>query len=611
MRYTHRSFILLVAYIVCACALVSCGAGGTSETTTTAPPVLEAFSGNIANTPSDAIPVGAPLGVAADDAGNVYVADHNYIISKITPTGVTTPIYDARRVFAYLPSTTGDIASDRTGNVYIANISNDDLVKISRDGKVNVLFGGSYNSPTGSVRPIAYFHANGITTDKGGNVYMITTNNAILKFTPDEILTTLNCTNETGSAPRCNLFHGLAIDSVDNFYTLDTSNNTIYKISPAGLVTMLAGSPGLSGSTDGMGSAARFNLPKSIASDNADNIYVADSGNNTIRKITPAGMVTTLAGSAGIMGRADGTGAAARFNTPYSVTTDNAGNIYVDDIGNTSIRKITSAGVVTTFPANFSIDGIGTTARFRAPEGIATDSAGNAYVVDSYNATIRKITPAGGVTTLAGIGGLYGSTDGMGTAATFQRPLHVATDRADNIYVTDDTAKIRKITPTGVVTTFAGTPGESGSRDGTGSAASFSSPSGLATDSADNIYVADTGNATIRKITPAGVVTTVAGTVGAHDTTDGTGTAAHFSYPHSIATDNARNVYVAGDDATVRKITPNGIVSTMTGIPGVYHFTEGSLPGGLLSIKGMAIYGTSLYITTGRGVAVVRNLPNK
>jgi sugar lactone lactonase YvrE len=174
-------------------------------------------------------------------------------------------------------------------------------------------------------------------------------------------------------------------------------------------ITTLAGVP--IGSADGTGSAARFNYPDGVASDSSGNLYVADTGNNTIRKITPAGVVTTLAGTPGIIGSADGTGSHAQFNGPWSVAVDGSGNVYVADTGNNTIRKITSAGVVTTLAGTAGVtgsaDGTGGAASFSAPSGVAADSSGNVYVADTNNFTIRKITPAGVVSTLAGTGALW------------------------------------------------------------------------------------------------------------------------------------------------------------------------------------------------------------
>jgi len=419
----------------------------------------------------------------------------------------------------------------------------------------------------------------GVATDTSGNVYVAESfNHTIRKITPAGVVTTLagaagmpGSADGTGSAARFTLPAAVATDASGTVYVVDSGSHTIRKITPAGVVTTLAGTAGVSGSTDGTGSAASFYYPARVATDASGNVYAADSGNNTIRKITPAGVVTTLAGTAGASGSADGTGPEARLNSPNGVATDVSGNVYVADYGNNTIRKITPAGVVTTLAGTAGMrgsnDGTGAESRFSNPDGVATDASGNVYVADSSNNTIRKITPAGVVTTLAGTAGTRGSNDGTGAAASFNGSRGVATDASGNVYVADSfNSAIRKITPAGVVTTLAGTPGVEGSVDGTGAAARFSGPRGVTLDASGNIYVADRTNQTIRKITPAGVVTTLAGTAGSLGIDDGTGAAARFTFPYGLATDAGGNVYVTDSlNYTIRKVTPAGVVTTLAG----------------------------------------------
>ena len=339
----------------------------------------------------------------------------------------------------------------------------------------------------------------------------------------------------------------------------------LYARSP--VVTTLAGSPGAWGNVDGIGVAARFNGPGGVAVDGSGNVFVADCANQTIRKVTSAGVVSTFAGRAGSSGNADGTGSNAQFYNPKGLAVDSAGNIYVADTGNYTIRKITPAGVVSTFAGRAgsygSTDGTGSNARFWDPSGVAVDGAGNVYVADTRNCTIRKIAPAGVVSTFAGLAGNGSSFDGTGSNARFWDPSGVAVDGAGNVYVADTSNHtIRKITPTGVVSTlagfaFAGVAGNDGSADGAGSNAQFYYPSGVALDSAGNVYVADKGNCTIRKITPTGVVNTLTGLAGSSGSADGAGSIARFYDPRSVAADNAGNVYVADtDNNTIRKIMP-------------------------------------------------------
>lgn len=315
------------------------------------------------------------------------------------------------------------------------------------------------------------------------------------------------------------------------------------------IVTTLAGSLGTSGSQDGVGNTARFQDPIGVALDSSGNLFVADRTNHSIRKVTMNGTVTTLAGGMGTSGSVDGVGGNARFIAPYGIAADSAGNVYVADNQNHAVRKVTQAGVVTTFAgmmgASGSIDGTGTAARFYYLLGVAVDATGNVYVADEFNHSIRKITPARAVSTLAGLSGSSGKLDGTGTNARFQGPVGVTVDAAGNVYVVDrGNHAIRKVTPAGVVTTLAGALATSGRLDGVGSNARFASPYGITVDPVGNLYVGDTGNHAIRKITPAGVVTTLIGALGTTGGVDGTGNAVRFNGPYGVAIDSAGNLYV-------------------------------------------------------------------
>ncbi len=305
-----------------------------------------------------------------------------------------------------------------------------------------------------------------------------------------------------------------------------------------GVVTTLAGST--AGFADGTGAQAEFNHPFGVAVDSSGSVYVADVGNNCIRKISPAGVVTTLAG--GTKGFADGTGSAAEFSQPYGVAVDSSGNVYVADTGNNRIRKISPLGVVTTVAGSGSgaSDGVGTAATFNQPHGIAVDASGNLYVADTNNCRIRKITPAGVVTTLAG--STQGFADGTGSAAQFSLPAAIAVGVSGILYIGDDfNNRIREVSPAGIVTTLAGE--YEGYANGTGSDAEFDRPQGVAVDGAGNVFVADIDNNTIRIVTPDGGVTTLAGD-GMNGEVDGTGSAAEFSGPSGVAVDASGSLYV-------------------------------------------------------------------
>jgi streptogramin lyase len=313
----------------------------------------------------------------------------------------------------------------------------------------------------------------------------------------------------TGSEARFCGPQSVAVDASGNLYVSEWDNHTIRKVTPAGVATTVAGRAGIPGSNDGPGSSARFNCPCGVAVDDAGNVYVADMDNHTIRELTPLGIVTTLAGSAGVPGSIDGTKTAARFNFPAGVAVDANGTVYVAEYGNHTIRKVTPAGVVTTLAGRAgypgSTDGTNSAARFNVPYGVAVDVAGNVYVADNANFTIRKVSPAGVVTTLAGLAGQGEATDGTGNAARFSNPLFVAVDSENNVYVTDDLL-LRKVTPSGQVTTLAGRFGLASPRDGTGDSAIFADAFGVAVDTDGNLFVTDFNGNTIRKGYPAGSV---------------------------------------------------------------------------------------------------------
>ncbi len=571
-----------------------------------------------------------PTGVAVDASGNVYVADFcnstirkititpnppNVVVSTLAGSAGTEGSADGTGTAAQF-SLPNSVAVDTGGNVYVADVFNDTIRAITPGGVVTTLAGSA-----------AFL---------GGNV------------------------DGTGSAARFNDPYGVAVDTSGNVYVADTFNDTIRKITtPGAVVTTLAGQAAGSGSADGTGSAARFNSPLGVALDNAGKVYVGDAGNNTIRKITaPGGVVTTVAGSPGVTGSADGTGSAALFNGPSGLAVDSSGTIYVADSGNNTIRKITSGGVVTTLAGSpgvtGSADGTGSAAQFNVPKGVALDNAHNVlYVVDGQNHTIRKITiPGAVVTTLAGQAGNPGSADGTGSAAQFNTPRGVAVDSAGNVYVGDTFNRtIRKIDSAGNVSTLAGLAGHNGDADGTGSAARFGQPRGVAVDSAGNVYVGDSFNEMIRRITPAGIVTTLAGSAGnVSGSADGTGSAAMFNLPYGVAVDTSGNVYVAdfgnntirlGNPVVPPINTPNGSMVTVpsptpvqvgiasvsltfpqitiagtTSVTLINPASSGSLPGGYqLTGAGFAyeISTTAAYPTpvpTPPGIVIAFQVPN-
>lgn len=318
-------------------------------------------------------------------------------------------------------------------------------------------------------------------------------------------------------------------------------------------LTNFAGSS--SGMLDASGTNAKFDLCTGISADTFGNFYVADFNNHRIRKITAAGVVTTLAGST--QGFANGTGAAAKFYNPTGVACDLTGNVYVADQWNNRIRKITPAGVVTNLAGSGnigSLDGPADSATFNFPTGVACDLLGNVYVADQFNHKIRKITPAGVVSTFCG-NGTVGFLNGSNFLSRFSAPTGVAADVAGNIYVADyNNNVIRKIDPTGFSSTFAGS-GASGYLDTLALGARFNNPTGVTVGLNNEVFVTDRGNQRIRLITAAGTVVTYAGS-GNWGQAGGSGPDAEFANPYSQALSRAGEVYVAdASNHRIRRMT--------------------------------------------------------
>lgn len=325
------------------------------------------------------------------------------------------------------------------------------------------------------------------------------------------------------------------------------------------IVTTIAGS-GIKGFLDGSNEKAQFNWPTGVAMDGKGNIYVADFSNNLIRKISGAGDVITFAGS-GHGAFADGKGKDTHFKGPDNIAIDKDGNIYVADADNFRIRKIAPDGSIITIAGSGIrgyIDGDGKIARFAYPTGIAVDKDRLVYVADRGSHTIRKIVSSN-VSTIAG-NGHPAYADGNGVKTHFREPVSVAVDQAGVVYVADSgNNAIRKITSDGVVSTIAG-GGRPGYKDGKGKDARFSWPTGIATDSVGNVYVCDSQNNRIRRITSEGVVSTVAG-IGIPGFADGSGYQAQFRFPTGIEIDRMGNIYVADSgNNRIRKISQGGIL---------------------------------------------------
>ncbi|MCC7327600.1 MAG: hypothetical protein IT521_12445 [Burkholderiales bacterium] len=519
----RRTFIATT----CLLSLVSCGGGDSSQSATSKPtPGLSLLAGMSGGTGNIDGPTGRflwPEGVAVDTAGNLYVTDYgNHTIRKRAPDGVITTV-------AGLAGVSG--AADGSGSE------------------------ARFSQPSG------------IAVDGEGNIY-VSDNAGIRKIAPSGVVSTF-----VGKSDGSPSLGGLAADANGLIYAAGGGANKVYRISAAGVVTTLAGT-GAWGSADGLAAQATFAYPAAVALDGAGNVYVADRDNFTIRRISPNGFVTTVAGTAGLSGAADGVGAAARFAGPAGIAMDPTGAIYVTDAGdlrafNNTIRKVSIGGAVSTIAGNVGVatpmDGVGVAASFADPRGITVDNFGTVFVADRAASTIRKVILESEVTTIAGSLPATGAIDGVGPAARFAYPKNVAVDGSGTIYVADaGNNLIRKITSSGVTTTLAGKAGVAGTADGTLMSATFDGPSGVALGPGGTVYVADSGSHRIRRISPEGTVATFAG-ANWPTPVHGFGYSIAGSVPVAIAVDGSGNVYVADSGMNmIRKVSPSGSDSVLT-----------------------------------------------
>lgn len=473
-----------------------------------------------------------------------------------------------------------DVVLDAQGNLYIAD--NLAIRKITPSGSVSTWAGQSQvaGHADGVGTQAQFVEPNGLAIDKEGTVFVSDSGSHVIrKITPQGVVSTWAGTVNQGghmdgpvAKAQFDYPAGVVVAGNGTVFVADMNNHVIRKITRQGVVSTHAGSPGEAGSDDGLGAEARFSAPIALGLDGAGVLYVADSDNETVRKVTPDGRVTTLAGKVGESGHEDGQGADARFHGLQGLHVDAQGRIWVLEGENHTIRQITPEGQVSTWAGQprreGHVDGARQQARFDHPAGLVVAPDAQVYVVDAGNRAIRKISPQGEISTFAGSPPHPGKTNGVGQGARFNNPHSVAVDSAGSLYVADfGNHTIRKVSPSGKVTTWVGRAESSGTTDGNGASALFDNPQGLMVDAQGQVLVADSANNTLRLVSPQGQVSTLAGRAGqSGDEDGGRKKRARFNTPVGVQTDGQGQLYVADlDNHMLRKIDAHGMVSTLAG----------------------------------------------
>ena len=541
-----------------------------------------------------------PVGLAVDGSGNLYIADRgNRRIRKVDSRGRITTVAGTGKhggdggpaARAQLNSPAG-VAVDGSGNLYIADRDNDRIRKVDSTGTITTVAGGGRGNGLGNDGPAVLARLNGpagVAVDGSGNLYIADSNyHRIRKVDSTGTITAFAGTGrpglggDGGPALQAQLRTpvGVAVDSSGNLYIADRTHR-IRKVDSAGTITTVAGGGRIGDLRDRIPAVeAWLDSPTSVAVDGSGNLYIADSGNDRIRKVDSEGTITTVAGGGEGAGSGDGGPATqARLDRPTSVVVDASVNLYIADRNNHRIRKVDSTGTITTIAGEGEngFDGDGgpaIQAQLASPTGVAVDGAGNLYLADQENHRIRQVDSAGTITTIAGRGeygfGGYAGDGGPALAARLDSPTGVTVDRPGNLYLADrDNHRIRKVDSTGTMTTVAGM-GEDGFGGDGGPAiqAQLDSPTGVTVDGSGSLYIADQDNHRIRKLDSTGTITTVAGMgEDGFDGDSGPATQAQLDSPTGMAVDGSGNLYIADrDNHRIRKVDSTGMITTVAGM---------------------------------------------
>jgi streptogramin lyase len=538
-------------------------------------------------------PGAGPAGITAGPDGALWFAESAASrVGRVVPPGTITTVAGNGTVSFggdNGPATAAELnlaaaaTVDATGDLFIADFSNNRVCEVTPSGIITTVAGNGTRGFSGDDGPATAAELSlpeGVAVDAAGDLFIADTfNHRVRKVSPSGIITTVagstgGFSGDGGPATAAQLFgpSGVAVDAAGDLYIADTNNGRVREVSPSGIITTVAGNGtgGFSGD-GGPATAAELNgsFGLGLALDAAGDLFIADSGNNRVREVTPSGVITTVAGNGtGGFSGDGGPATAAGLDLPAGVAVDAAGDLFIADFHNQRAREVSPSGVITTVAGNgsrgFSGDGgPATAAELNDLEGVAVDAAGDLFIADTFNSRVREVSPSGIITTVAGGTGDGGSA----TRAALAFPSNVAVDAAGDLFIADPVnERVREVTPAGVITTVAG--GGNSVRDGgPATAAQLFSLAGLAVDAAGDLYIADASDERVREVLPSGIITTAAGSgTEGFGGDGGPATAAELFKPAALAVDAAGDLFIA-DTANnrVRKVSPSGIITTVAG----------------------------------------------
>jgi uncharacterized protein (TIGR03437 family) len=552
------------------------------------------------NVPGISASLYSPAGVAVDKAGNVLFTSGNCVFRLDAATGVLTAVAgngtpgfggdDGLAVNAELNQPQG-LAVDSAGNLFIADMRNARVRRVTNGAIATVAGNGTwgFSGDGGPASSAQLSQPYSVAVDPAGNLFIADTfNNRIRKVSNGTITTVAGggtAFGDGGPATSAQLSfpQGVAVDSAGNLYIADTGNSRI-RIVSNGLIATVAGNGTCEFSWDnGTATVAGLCNPYGVAVDSAGRVYIADAGNNRVRKVSN-GVMATLAGNGTCgFGGDYGLATSAGLCGPYGVAVDSTGSVYIADAGNSRVRKV-SGGAIATIAGNGTQPGFGgdggpaSGAQLLQPQGVAVDSAGNLYIADTLNNRVRKVAN-GAITTVAGNGTSgYGGDNGPATSAQLFWPLGVAVDSSGNLYIADASNHVIRKVSNGAITTVVGNGNQGFSGDnGPALSAEMSYPSAVAVDSAGSLYIADISNHVVRKVSN-GVIATVAGNGNQGFSGDnGPALNAAMNYPSAVTVDSAGDLYIADTgNHRIRKVS-KGIIATVAG-NGTYGYSGDNGP---------------------------------